>query len=75
MSKHAAVSGKHAALKPTNPEPNLVPAIAIPEHNGHGSNGDAIRLAAYLKWEAAGKPECDGTAFWLEAEHESQFAH
>jgi hypothetical protein len=29
-----------------------------------------IRLRAYLKWEAAGKPDGDGSRFWLEAEEE-----
>jgi len=31
---------------------------------------DEIRLRAYQKWEAAGKPHSDGWAFWLEAERE-----
>ena len=31
---------------------------------------DEIRLRAYMKWEAAGKPTGDGTRFWLEAERE-----
>jgi Protein of unknown function (DUF2934) len=30
----------------------------------------AIRLCAYLKWEAAGKPPGDGMDFWLQARHE-----
>ena len=29
-----------------------------------------IRLCAYQKWEAAGKPTGDGVQFWLEAEQE-----
>lgn len=29
-----------------------------------------IRLCAFHKWEAAGKPAGDGLPFWLEAEHE-----
>ncbi len=29
-----------------------------------------IRVRAYFKWEAAGKPESDPSAFWLEAEQE-----
>jgi hypothetical protein len=29
---------------------------------------DEIRLRAYLRWEAAGKPSGDGVKFWLEAE-------
>jgi hypothetical protein len=28
------------------------------------------RFRAYLKWEAAGRPEGDGSRFWLEAEQE-----
>jgi hypothetical protein len=31
---------------------------------------DDIRYRAYLKWEAAGKPDGDSTHFWLEAEAE-----
>lgn len=31
---------------------------------------DAIRLCAYQKWEAAGKPGGDGIQFWLAAEKE-----
>ncbi|MCA9087080.1 MAG: DUF2934 domain-containing protein [Planctomycetaceae bacterium] len=31
---------------------------------------DDIRLCAYQKWEDAGRPECDGVDFWLEAESE-----
>ena len=31
---------------------------------------EAIRLRAYQKWEAAGKPDGDGRRFWLEAVHE-----
>jgi len=29
-----------------------------------------IRNLAYYKWEAAGKPECDGFHYWYEAEKE-----
>ncbi len=34
------------------------------------SQGEAIRMLAYQKWEAAGCPEVDGTEFWLDAEQE-----
>lgn len=30
----------------------------------------AIRLDAYARWEAAGRPPGDGMNFWLEAERE-----
>jgi anti-sigma B factor antagonist len=31
---------------------------------------DEIRMRAYQKWEAAGRPDGDGVNFWLEAERE-----
>ena len=38
---------------------------------GHEINRDeCIRDLAYLKWQEAGCPECDGLQFWLEAEQE-----
>ena len=33
-------------------------------------SAEEIRLRAYLKWEAAGRPAGDGSNFWLEAERE-----
>ncbi|MDB5339066.1 MAG: hypothetical protein JWN70_4685 [Planctomycetaceae bacterium] len=33
---------------------------------------DELRTRAFLKWEAAGKPEGDGIVFWLAAEQELQ---
>jgi hypothetical protein len=33
-------------------------------------SADEIRLHAYLRWEAAGKPAGDSVKFWLEAEQE-----
>ncbi len=51
-----------------------VPPAARPERSKASNNGqptdDVIRLGAYLKWEAAGKPPGDGIDFWLEAEKE-----
>ena len=31
---------------------------------------DEVRLRAYLRWEAAGRPPGDGVRFWLDAERE-----
>jgi DUF2934 family protein len=42
-------------------------------HNDHTAklvSDEDIRLAAYQKWEAAGKPTGDGVQFWLQAEQE-----
>jgi hypothetical protein len=35
-----------------------------------GPNEEEIRARAYFLWEQAGRPEGDGTQFWLEAEKE-----
>lgn len=31
---------------------------------------ESIREKAYLLWEQAGRPECDGVEFWVRAEQE-----
>jgi len=38
--------------------------------NGTSKDLEKIRQLAYLKWEAAGKPEGSDRFFWLEAERE-----
>jgi hypothetical protein len=43
---------------------------AQPSPNGQISQEEEVRLQAYLKWEAAGKPLGDGSQFWMEAEKE-----
>jgi len=40
------------------------------DHNEERLSDEDIRLCAYQKWEAAGKPAGDGVPFWLEAEQE-----
>jgi hypothetical protein len=39
-------------------------------HKGKAKSPEVIRVWAYQKWEAAGKPTGDGVNFWLEAERE-----
>jgi hypothetical protein len=34
------------------------------------SGEEKIRCLAYEKWEAAGRPACDGVEYWLQAEQE-----
>jgi len=55
-------------VKPT-PKP-----AGAPIHNGHVDE-QTIRLRAYERWEAAGRPEGDGVQFWLDAEKELTAAH
>ncbi len=40
------------------------------DHNSKLVSDEDIRLCAYQKWEAAGKPTGDDVQFWLEAEQE-----
>jgi hypothetical protein len=62
-------------LAAARPAPGIVvltaarPAAAPPGPAGH-SAGEQIRLLAYQKWEAAGRPPGDGVEFWYAAERE-----
>jgi len=64
---------KHASLehsgsgKPTTP---TKATVASSDDSGKVASDQDIRLCAYQKWEAAGKPTGDGVQFWLEAEQE-----
>ena len=52
--------------------------IPIPAHVGQGKEknggagimGERIRERAYLLWEADGRPDTDGTDYWIKAENE-----
>jgi len=55
--------------KPTIPTKAAV-ASSDNDHNGKLCSDEDIRLCAYQKWEAAGKPAGDGVQFWLDAEQE-----
>lgn len=64
---------KHAALAHVGPgklTTSMETAVASSDHDQKGVSDEDIRLCAYQKWEAAGKPAGDGVAFWLEAEQE-----
>jgi hypothetical protein len=73
MSKHTATLERSAPAKPPR-EPQVerapAPASGPPTPNGKTVREEDIRLCAYCKWEAAGKPGGDGVSFWLEAEKE-----
>jgi hypothetical protein len=73
MSKHSATQEKSApATRPREPQGGRAPAPASgpPTPNGKTVSEEDIRLCAYCKWEAAGRPAGDGVSFWLEAEKE-----
>ena len=52
------------------PSPVAVADVGAEPVNGVVVPEDVIRLSAYFKWVVAGRPECDGVGFWLEAERE-----
>ena len=69
-----ATSGKSAPAKSSSQKASLVPISGNPAHNGQCVRVEDVRLTAYQKWEAAGKPNGDGIKFWFEAERELQSA-
>ena len=61
------VSAKKRTIKSTAPEvaepvPEVEATTRPPE--------EAVRISAYYRWDAAGRPVDDGVHFWLEAEKE-----
>ena len=66
---------KHATLTHAGPgKPKTLSNAAVvssdSDHDCKLAFLNDIRLSAYQKWEAAGKPAGDGVQFWLEAEQE-----
>jgi hypothetical protein len=49
-------------------------STATPRNQRPQASEEAIRLAAYYKWESAGKPAGDGVQFWLEAKKDLELA-
>ena len=73
MRKRTATLERSApASRPREPqvERTSAPAPGSPTPNGKTLCEEDIRLCAYCKWEAAGKPGGDGVSFRLEAEKE-----
>jgi len=62
LAKPAATELAPKSKKAAAPGPASKPL------NVKSAGDQAIRVGAYLRWEAAGKPEGDGVNFWLEAE-------
>ena len=54
----------------TRPKAAISSGPAIAAHHGHAMIEESIRHRAYLKWVSRGRPNGDGVAFWLAAEHE-----
>ena len=66
MSTKTALSSAIQLVK------RIVKPTAAVESHGDGTvpSDEAIRIGAYLRWDAAGRPGGDGSHFWLEAEKE-----
>ncbi len=63
-------SAKRTVKRTIKPKTAAVAGPTIPPEHLSVVTHEAIRHRAYLKWEAAGRPEGDGVHFWLEAQQE-----
>ncbi len=69
MATRAAKVSRSMPAKPTDKPKEGGPTSPTPPAR-EPLSADEIRLRAYLRWEAAGKPPGDGVNFWGEAEQE-----
>jgi Protein of unknown function (DUF2934) len=72
MTEH---KDKHSTMTRAAPgEPTTSTKAAVGSRDNErrvkSVSDEDMRLCAYRKWEAAGKPTGDGVQFWLEAEQE-----
>ena len=71
MTKHQRKHSTQTHAGPGKPTtPTKAAVVPGDNHNGKLVSEEDIRLCAYQKWEAAGKPTGDGVQFWMEAEQE-----
>jgi hypothetical protein len=68
MATRATKASRSTPAKPVDKAKWVGPVCTTPPADPAPS-ADEIRLHAYLRWQAAGKPVGDGVKFWLEAEH------
>ncbi len=73
MGKRSAAAKEQATVRPAARVSTFVesPSAATPTT---AVSEDQIRLRAFQRWEASGKPDGDGTRFWFEAEQELRAA-
>jgi Protein of unknown function (DUF2934) len=72
MTQHRHKRAAPAHAGPGMPTAPTAAIVAPSDNDRHGGvvSDEEIRLCAYRKWEAAGRPAGDGVRFWLEAEQE-----
>ena len=68
LTKPAAIEVATKAKRKAAFDVGIPPLKTNAPTDGKGPTDEAIRLDAYLNWEAAGKPAGDGLDFWLQAE-------
>jgi hypothetical protein len=69
MTTRIARAVKLAAARPAPKRLEVEPSPAIPPEP-RPTCPDEVRVRAYHKWVAAGRPPGDGACFWLDAEQE-----
>jgi hypothetical protein len=69
MRTKKPVSKKASAITTDSSRLPATESVLVVVH-GKVASREEIGLRAYLKWEAAGRPEGDGVGFWLDAETE-----
>jgi len=69
-SKIAALAKPASAKLKTKSKSGVASASNDHTQTSKSVSEEAVGLRAYLKWEAAGRPDGDGFRFWLEAERE-----
>ena len=69
--QHAHATRTHAGPGKRTTVSNAGVTSSDNDDNGKVAWYEGIRICAYRKWEAAGKPTGDGVQFWLEAEQSS----
>jgi len=77
IEKSTAAPGANKPGPPTTKSPQKPKLAALTEpaqitHEAKPADEDSIRHGAYLRWEAAGRPDGDGLCFWLDSEQELQ---
>jgi hypothetical protein len=70
MAKRIFLSAKARAAQPAPVADAKTASAAHSKPKTLPVSEEDIRLAAYFKWEAAGRPAGDGGSFWAEAEME-----
>lgn len=77
-STTATPQGTAELTQNQRPEPDFGPhperAVPPADPDNVNVSEDDIRRLAFRRWEEAGRPDGDGTEFWLQAERELKHA-